>query len=104
MAGVDLPERAIREQISSAIHLFVQISRLQDGSRRCIYVTEVQGMEGNMITLQDIFLFEQLGLNEDGKVRGVLKGMGIIPKHMTRLKAHGENLPPEVFSTKVEVP
>jgi pilus assembly protein CpaF len=104
MAGVDLPERAIREQISSAIHLFVQISRLQDGSRRCIYVTEVQGMEGNMITLQDIFLFEQLGLNEDGKVRGVLKGMGIIPKHMTRLKAHGENLPPEVFSTKIEVP
>jgi pilus assembly protein CpaF len=104
MAGVDLPEKAIREQIAGAIHLFVQCSRLQDGSRRITYITEVQGMEGNMITLQDLFRFEQTGLTPEGKVKGVLKGCGIIPKCMDKLRAHGENLPVEVFQTSVEVP
>jgi len=104
MAGVDLPEKAIREQISSAIHLFVQTARLQDGSRRITHITEVQGMEGNTITLQDIFIFEQQGLAPDGKVQGVAKGNGIIPKCMDKLRAHGENLPIEVFQTQMEVP
>lgn len=104
MAGVDLPEKAIREQIASAIHMFVQTARLQDGSRRITHITEVQGMEGNTITLQDIFIFEQTGVTPEGKVKGVLRGTGIIPKCMEKLRAHGENVPVEVFSTAIEVP
>lgn len=104
MAGMDLPERAIREQIASAVHLFVQIARLQDGSRRVTHITEVQGMEGSVITLQDIFKFEQTGVTPEGKVKGVLRGCGIVPKCLDRLKAHGENVPIEVFQTAVEVP
>ncbi|MDX6767843.1 MAG: CpaF family protein [Candidatus Methylacidiphilales bacterium] len=104
MAGVDLPEKAIREQLASAVHLFVQTSRLQDGSRRITHITEVQGMEGQTITLQDLFVFEQTGLTPEGKVKGVLRGNGIIPKCMDKLRAHGENLPVEVFQTVVEVP
>ncbi|MEM9445686.1 MAG: CpaF family protein [Verrucomicrobiota bacterium] len=102
MAGMDLPEKAIREQIAGAVHLFVQISRLQDGSRKCTHITEVQGMEGNTVTLQDLFRFEQAGLTNEGKVKGTLKGLGIIPKCMDKLRAHGENLPVEVFQTTLE--
>lgn len=104
MAGMDLPEKAIREQIAGAVHIFVQIARLQDGSRRCTHITEVQGMEGNIITLQDLFRFEQTGLTPEGKVKGVLKGCGIIPKCLDKLRAHGENIPVEVFQTVLEVP
>ncbi|MEM6823396.1 MAG: CpaF family protein, partial [Verrucomicrobiota bacterium] len=104
MAGVDLPEKAIREQISSAVHMFVQTARLQDGSRRITHITEVQGMEGATITLQDIFIFEQTGITPEGKVKGVLRGNGIIPKCIDNLRAHGENVPVEVFSTQLEVP
>jgi pilus assembly protein CpaF len=104
MAGMDLPEKAIREQIASAIHLFVQIARLQDGSRRVTHITEVQGMEGTTITLQDLFRFEQTGVTAEGKVKGVLKGCGIVPKCMDRLRSHGENIPVEIFQTSLEVP
>lgn len=104
MAGVDLPEKAIREQIASAVHMFVQTARLQDGSRRITHITEVQGMEGTTITLQDIFIFEQTGVTPEGKVKGVLRGTGIIPKCMEKLRAHGENVPVEVFQTAIEVP
>jgi pilus assembly protein CpaF len=104
MAGVDLPEKAIREQLASAVHMFVQTARLQDGSRRITHITEVQGMEGTTITLQDLFVFEQTGLTPEGKVKGVLRGTGIIPKCMDKLRAHGENIPVEVFQTAVEVP
>jgi pilus assembly protein CpaF len=104
MAGVDLPEKAIREQMASAIHLFVQTARLQDGSRRISAITEVQGMEGATITLQDLFVFEQTGLTADGRVKGVLRGTGIIPKCIDKLRSRGENLPVEVFQTAVEVP
>lgn len=104
MAGVDLPEKAIREQIASAIHLFVQTARLQDGSRRITHITEVQGMEGSTITLQDLFVFEQTGVTSEGKVKGVLRGTGIIPKCMDKLRAHGENVPVDVFQTALEVP
>lgn len=103
MAGMDLPEKAIREQIAGAVHMFVQIARLQDGSRRCTHITEVQGMEGNVITLQDLFRFEQTGITEEGKVKGVLRGMGIIPKCIDKLRAHGENVPIEIFQTTLEV-
>ena len=104
MAGMDLPEKAIREQIAGAVHMFVQIARLQDGSRRCTHITEVQGMEGNVITLQDIFRFEQTGLTPEGKVKGVLRGCGIVPKCMDKLRAHGENVPVEIFQTQLEIP
>ena len=73
MAGMDLPQLAIRQQIAGAVHMIVQISRLADGSRKCVYVTEIQGMEGNMVTLQDIFKYEQTGVNSEGKLIGITK-------------------------------
>jgi len=103
MAGVDLPEKAIKEQIAGAVHCFVQCNRLQDGSRKITYITEVQGMEGQTITLQDLFKFEQSGISQEGKVTGVFRGCGIVPKCMDHLRAHGENLPVEVFQTTLEV-
>ena len=77
MAGMDLPVRAIREQVSSAVNLIVQQSRLRDGSRRITHITEVQGMEGDIIVLQDLFVFEQHGIDENGKVKGTYKATGI---------------------------
>lgn len=97
MAGMDLPVRAIREQISSAIDLIVQQSRLRDGSRRITHITEVLGMEGDIITLQDIFRFEQTGVDEAGKVMGHFRATGILPHFMDRLKTANLNLPENVF-------
>ena len=96
-AGVDLPAKAIREQIASAVDLIIQTSRLRDGSRKVIAVTEVSGMEGDIVTLTDIFRFEQTGLSTDGKVLGELKPTGIRPLFMPRLEAAGFKLPPQVF-------
>lgn len=103
MAGMDLPQRAIREQIASAIHLIVQISRLADGSRRVINVTEVQGMEGNTVLLQDIFKFEQTGTTPEGKIMGVLKGCGLVPKCMEKFRANGVNVPIEIFQSALNI-
>lgn len=97
MAGMELPVRAIREQISSAIDLIVQTTRLRDGSRKIVQVTEVQGMEGDIITMQDIFIYEQHGVDENGKVLGRLVPTGIRPKFMDRLEAAGVWLSPELF-------
>ena len=97
MAGMELPVKAIREQIASAIDLIVQTSRLRDGSRKIIQVTEVQGMEGDVITLQDIFSFEQQGVDEQGKILGSFYPTGIRPKFMDRLEAAGIWLSPELF-------
>jgi len=97
MAGMDLPVRAIREQIASAVDLIVQQSRLKDGSRKITYLTEVQGMEGDVIILQDIFVFQQKGVDEKGKIIGQLKPTGIRPKFMERLDAAGLELPAEIF-------
>ena len=81
MAGMDLARSlAIRQQISGAVHLIVQINRLADGSRKCVAITEIQGMEGNMVTLQDVFKYEQTGVNPEGKLIGVTRGLGIVPK------------------------
>lgn len=98
MAGMDLPVRAIREQISSAIDLIVQQERIRDGSRRVTHVTEVQGMEGDVIVLQDIFVFELQGVDEEGRIKGEFKSTGIRPKFMHKLEAVGINIPNEVFS------
>jgi pilus assembly protein CpaF len=96
MAGMDLPVRAIREQISSAVDLIVQQSRMRDGSRKVTHITEVQGMEGDKITLQDVFLFEQEAF-ENGKVIGSVKPTGVRPKFMPKIEESGISLPPSIF-------
>lgn len=99
MAGMDLPVRAIREQIASAIDLIVHQSRMQDGTRKVVNITEIVGMEGDVITLQDIFRFEQTAI-EDGKVLGELVATGLRPKYMDKIEAHGIHLPPSIFSKR----
>ena len=96
MAGVDLPLRAIREQVSSAVDLIVHQSRMKDGSRRIEYITEVQGMEGDVIVMQDVFLFEQTGV-EDGKIQGRLRATGIRPKFVEKFEVMGIHLPRGLF-------
>ena len=99
MAGFDLPVRAIREQMASAIDLVVQISRLRDGSRRITHITEVQGMEGDIITLQDVFLFDwHAGVDENGRYKGTLRPTGVRPKFAEKLADQGIRLGPEVFN------
>jgi pilus assembly protein CpaF len=98
MAGFDLPVRAIREQMASALDLIVHISRLRDGTRRITHITEVQGMEGDVITLQDIFLFDyHMGVDEHGRFRGHLKATGVRPKFAEKLADLGIRMGPEVF-------
>jgi pilus assembly protein CpaF len=96
MAGMELPIRAIREQVSSAIDLIVHEERLRDGSRKVVNITEVSGMEGDVITMTDIFIFEQTGV-EDGKVIGRLRPTGLRPKFMEKVEAAGIHLPPSIF-------
>jgi pilus assembly protein CpaF len=96
MAGMDLPVRAIREQIASAVDLICHQERMRDGSRKVVKITEVQGMEGDMITMSDIFEFEQTGV-EGGKIVGRLRPTGIRPKFTDRIEAAGIYLPPSVF-------
>jgi pilus assembly protein CpaF len=96
MAGMDLPVRAIREQVASAVNLIVQQSRMRDGSRKITYISEVQGMEGDMITMSDIFEFEQTGF-ENNKIVGRIKPTGIRPKFYERIEDAGINLPPTIF-------
>jgi pilus assembly protein CpaF len=99
MAGMDLSPRSIREQIASAIQLIVHQQRLKDGTRRFTHVTEIAGMEGDVITLQDLFLFDfSAGVDEEGKFRGRLKSTGLRPKFMERLEEHGVRVDPEIFA------
>lgn len=97
MAGVDLPIRAIREQIAGAIDLIVHEARLRDGSRRIIYITEIVGMEGDVITMQDLFVFEQEGIDEMGRVKGRLRATGLRPRCYDRIVASGIRLPLTIF-------
>jgi pilus assembly protein CpaF len=101
MSGVELPVKVIREQISSAIDLIVQQSRMRDGSRKVTAITEVAGMEGDTIVMTDIFKFEQTGMTKEGKVLGGIKPTGIRPLFTPRLEATGFNLRPEVFGANV---
>jgi len=96
MAGMDLPIKAIREQIAGAVHFVVHASRMRDGSRRIVNITEVQGMEGDVVTMSDIFAFEQVGI-EDGKVVGRLRPTGLRPRFMENIEAAGIKLPASVF-------
>ena len=98
MAGMDLPIRAIREQVASALDLIVHVHRLRDGTRRVTHVTEVVGMEGDIITLQDIMLFDYgMGVDENGKYVGYLKATGIRPAFSEHLEDYGIHLPAELF-------
>jgi pilus assembly protein CpaF len=97
MANLNIPEKAIRQQISSAIDLIVQIARMSDGTRKVTSITEITGMEGDIITMQDIFVFERLGIGDDGRVHGRFKATGIRPKCTDRLGASGVHLPTEMF-------
>lgn len=96
MAGYDLPLRAIREQVSSAINMVVQLERMRDGSRRIVAAVEIQGMEGEVIVSQEIFKFEHAGI-KDGKIQGRLRPTGIRPKFMEKIEAAGIFLPPNIF-------
>lgn len=97
MSGMNLPVKAIRDQIASAIDLIIQQSRLMDGSRKITYITEVQGMEGDVIILQDIFRFEQRGVDNRGKVKGEFVSTGIMPKFVQELKEKGINISIELL-------
>jgi pilus assembly protein CpaF len=97
MSGMDLPSKAIREQIASAVDLVIQQNRLRDGSRKITHITEVAGMEGDVITLTDVFRFEQTGVDDNGKIIGKLKPTGIRPKFMHKFKEEGIILPAKIF-------
>jgi pilus assembly protein CpaF len=103
MASSNLNVRSIRQQVASAVDLFIQISRLGDGSRKVTYITECVGMEGDLVTTQDVFLFERVGVNTDGKVTGRFRATGVRPKFSERLKAAGIELAPHLFQNVVEV-
>lgn len=96
MAGMDLPERAIREQIASAINVIIQLVRFSDGSRKVVRISEITGMEGSTIVMQDIFVFDQKGV-KDGKIIGDFKATGVRPRFAERLKVSGFELPPNIF-------
>jgi pilus assembly protein CpaF len=105
MAGMDLPVRAIREQVASAIDLIVQIGRLRDGTRRVTHITEVHGMEGQIVTLQDVFEFDyDAGLNVDGRFLGGQRPTGIRPRFVDRLAREGITVPAHVFGAPIEDP
>ena len=103
MANLNIPERAMRQQIAAAIHAVVQIARLSDGSRKVISVSEVTGMEGDVISMQDIFVFERYGIDETGRVRGVFRATGIRPKFADKLATAGCRLRTNLFDSRVEV-
>jgi pilus assembly protein CpaF len=103
MANLNIPERAIRHQIANAVHAVVQVARLSDGTRKVITVSEVTGMEGDMIVLRDVFVFERSGIDESGKVRGVFHSMGYPPQFAERLATAGCRLSPALFESRMEV-
>jgi len=103
MANLNLPERAVRYQIASAIHAVVQIARLSDGTRKVLTVSEITGMDGDSVALQDIFVLDRQGLDENGRVRGVFRATGVRPKFAERLLAGGARLRPALFESKMEL-
>jgi pilus assembly protein CpaF len=103
MGATNLPERAMRQQISSAIQFVVQQTRLSDGSRKITSISEITGMEGDVITMQEIFVFEKMGITQDGKVVGRFRATGVRPKCCERLKASGIHLPGDMFEGVTEV-
>jgi len=103
MANLNIPERAVRHQIASAVHAVVQIARLSDGTRKVITVSEITGMDEESIAMQDIFSFDRTGTDESGKVRGVFRATGLRPQFGDRLATSGTRLRPELFESRTEV-
>jgi pilus assembly protein CpaF len=97
MAGMELPDGAIREQIASAINIMIHPVRFPDGTRRIVKFSEITGMEGETVVMQDIVCFEQTGVDRDGRVLGRFRGTGVRPRLAERLKIHGSSLAPETF-------
>jgi len=97
MAGMDLPDRAIREQVASALDIVLQLSRMSDGTRKVVKLSEITGMEGNVIVMQDIFVYEKQGIAEDGKVIGTFRPTGVRPKFAEKLRVSGIDLPMSMF-------
>jgi len=103
MANLNIPERAVRHQIASAIHAVVQVARMSDGTRKVISISEVTGMDAETITMQDIFVFDRRGVDETGKVRGVFRATGLRPEFADRLATSGARLRPALFESKTEI-
>jgi pilus assembly protein CpaF len=103
MANLNIPERAVRQQIAAAIHVVVQVARLPDGTRKVTSVSEVTGMEDDGILMQDIFTFDRLGMEPDGKVRGVFRATGAKSRFADRLATAGYGLRNELFQSRMEV-
>ena len=101
MGGLNIPDKALRHQVASAIHAVVQVARLKDGSRKMLYLNEIVGMEGDVIVMQEIFRFEMRGLTEEGKLKGKFKATGIRPKFTAQLEALGVELPDKVFRESI---
>jgi pilus assembly protein CpaF len=97
MTGLDLPARMVRAQIASAIHVVLQLARLEDGKRKLISIQEIQGMEGDIITMSEIFKFQRTGIDKCGNVLGAFKATGIVPKFHEQLQKRGIDLPFELF-------
>jgi pilus assembly protein CpaF len=103
MANLNIPERAIRSQIASAIHGVIQIARLSDGTRKVISISEVTGIDSGDIGMQDIFVFERKAIDENGKVRGTFRATGVRPQFAERLATYGSRLRPALFESKTEI-
>jgi pilus assembly protein CpaF len=103
MGATNLPERAMRQQIAAAIQIVIQQSRLSDGTRKVTAISEITGMEGDVITMQDIFSFEKVGLSQEGKVIGRFRATGVRPKACERLKTAGVHLAADMFEGVTEV-
>ena len=101
MANLELPEKAMRQQIASAINVVIQVSRLSDGARKLMQVSEIVGMEGDIITMQDIFVYEREGMGDNDKVLGRFRATGIRPRFADRLKSYGIDLSSVLFSNLV---
>ena len=99
-SGAGLPQKTIKEMIASAVHMIIQQSRLDDGSRKCLYITEIGGMQGEVVTLQDIFTFKQEGMGKDGKIIGKFMASGFIPKFIEKLEQKGYKVPRGLFVNK----
>ena len=103
MANLTLPDRAVRQQIAAAIGIIVQVSRMSDGTRKVVNISEISGMEQEVISLQEVFKFERKGVGPDGRVLGAFRPSGLRPKFLERLRVSGILLPPAVFEAVMEV-
>jgi pilus assembly protein CpaF len=103
MADLEIPTRVILQQLASAIRLVVQVSRLQDGSRKILSISEVLGVKDDQVQLQEIFTFERIGVTDAGKVQGRFRATGVSPKILERLRVSGIQLPPSIFEEVVDV-